>query len=137
MNMFVGTIAIVVLLVLYAFMRRPKTENYARPAERRKNPVKPDTKFHAVSLRFPASACEAAKAFDGRRLLSSAAPRIPLPDCDAPECRCRFVHHKDRRSGDDRRDPYGQGFGGASTGQFEEEQRKSGERREDPPDDMI
>jgi hypothetical protein len=65
----------------------------------------------------------------GRRFLSSAAPRIPLPDCDVMECKCRFAHHEDRRKGDDRRNPWGQGFGSGSTGTYKNEQRKGRDRR--------
>jgi len=134
---FVGIVAIVVLLVLLAFTRRPKPEKKKWPSERRQIPKQPDRKFHAVSLRFPSSACEGAKALGGQRFLSAAAPRLPLAECDVPNCKCRFVHHKDRRSGDDRRDTYGQGVGGGNTGKYETEQRKNRERREDPPDDIF
>jgi hypothetical protein len=135
MNMFAGIVAVVILLLVYFFIRQPKTKSNVRPAERRHVSSKADSTFHAVSLKFTSRACEAAKAMDGRRFLSTAAPRIPLPACDALECSCRFVHHDDRRSGDDRRNTYAQGFGGGNTGSFEQEQRKRGERRDDPPDD--
>ncbi len=68
--------------------------------------VDQSSKYHAVSLRYSSSACNAAKAMTGRRFLSGAAPRLPLPECDAQECRCGFVHHNDRRSGEDRRSPF-------------------------------
>lgn len=137
MKIFVGIIVIVLLLAAYTFVRRQKPASNVRPDSHRRVGTQQDTTFHAVSLKFPATACEAAKAMEGRRFLSSAAPRIPLPECDVLECKCRFVHHKDRRAGDDRRNIYGQGFGGASTGSYEEEQRKRGERREDPPDSLL
>jgi hypothetical protein len=35
----------------------------------------------------------------GKRFLSGAAPKIPLPGCDVLDCKCRFIHHKDRREG--------------------------------------
>lgn len=137
MNMFIGIVAVVVLLLVFVFVRKPKAETKSRLGGRRQSVSKPDPAFHAVSLGFPKNACDAAKAMEGRRFLSTAAPKIPLPECDAVECKCRFVHHKDRRSGDDRRDPYGQGFGGVATGSYEEEKRKRGERREDPPDETF
>jgi hypothetical protein len=44
------------------------------------------------------SACAAAKAQDGRRILATEAPRLPLSDCTQPhECRCRFSKFTDRR----------------------------------------
>ncbi len=137
MSMFAGIVVILVLFLVVIFVRRPKTKKTVRPVERRQSPVKADTTYHAVSLKFPSSACEAAKAMGGIRILSGAAPRIPLPDCDSHKCKCRFVHYKDRRTGDDRRDTYGQGLSSAGTGTHEEEQRKSGERRDEPPDDDI
>lgn len=136
MKIFIGIFVVVVLLLYYVFVHRPKSAPKARPVERRPALTQPDSSFHAVSLKFPPTACEAAKAMDGRRFLSSAAPRLPLPECKSLECKCRFVHHKDRRIGDDRRNPYVQGFGGASTGNYEKEQRKRSERRDDPPDDF-
>jgi hypothetical protein len=44
------------------------------------------------------SACAAAKAQDGRRILANEAPRLPLSDCTQPhDCRCRFSKFADRR----------------------------------------
>ena len=96
-------------------------------------PVPPDgaasSEFHAVSIKVTSAACDAAKAMTGRRFLAAAAPRLPLPDCDALECSCRFVHHKDRRTGNDRRSPFSPaGFGGG-TGSFKRDQREGTDRR--------
>ena len=66
---------------------------------------------------------------EGRRFLSSAAPRLPLAECDSLECNCKFVHHKDRRTGKDRRNPWGQGLGTSGTGNYRQEQREGGDRR--------
>jgi len=139
MSMFVGIVAILILLLLLIFVRRPKEQEKGRPAkvERRTAPAKADTRFHAVSLKSLSSACDAAKAMEGERFLSTEAPNIPLAECDATSCKCRYVHHKDRRATEDRRNPYTQGFGGGNTGTFEEEQRKTGERRIDPSDKVF
>lgn len=137
MKIFIGIFVVVVLILLYVFVRRPKTQDQVRPTVRRLISSKAETKFHAVSLRFPASACEAAKAMEGRRFLSTAAPRLPLPDCDSLNCKCRFAHHEDRRAGDDRRETHGWGYSGTSSGSYEEEHRKKGERRDDTPDDFF
>jgi len=83
------------------------------------------------------SSCQAAKDLEDRRFLSGAAPRIPLPDCDAAECKCKFVHHKDRRSGEDRRNSLGKGLSSPETGKHQVEQRKRRERREDPPESIF
>lgn len=89
--------------------------------------LKSTSAFHAVSMRYSVNACDAAKAITGRRFLSSDAPRLPLPGCDSPDCRCKYTHHADRRSGDDRRTPYDTGtFAkyGASAAQIERRERK-------------
>ena len=137
MSMFVGIVAILILLLLLIFVRRPKEVENARPVERRTTSGKPDTTYHAVSLKFLPSACDAAKAMEGERYLSTEAPNIPLPECDASKCKCRYVHHKDRRGRDDRRNAWGSGFGGGSTGSHETEQRKSGERRDQSSNDTF
>ena len=85
--------------------------------------------YHAVSLKYSSSACDAAKAMTGRRFLSSAAPRLPLPECDSLECRCRFVHHSDRRTGKDRRSPFSPARPTSGTGTFEAERRQNEDRR--------
>lgn len=94
------------------------------------------TAYHAVSIRFSENACDAAREMSGRRFLSSAAPRLPLPNCDATECRCRFVHHDDRRSGKDRRSPFAAGRLGGGTGSFQQERRERSDRRRDADADL-
>jgi hypothetical protein len=122
-----------ILLVAWLYMRRRKTA--APPPEPNSLPEAGSDRYHAVSIKYDRNACEAAKAMSGRRFLSAGAPRLPLPDCDVSECNCRFTHHKDRRSGSDRRSPFAAtGFGGG-TGSFEKERReKAGRRKEDAED---
>lgn len=92
------------------------------------------TRYHAVSIKTTSKSCAAAKDLLGRRFLSPEAPRLPLPDCDAPECKCRFVHHKDRRGDKDRRSPFSPaGFGGG-TGNYEKEKRARNDRRDNEDD---
>jgi hypothetical protein len=81
----------------------------AAPAVRQAVPrpaAKKDTAYHAVSIHYESNACAAARRADRRRFLAAAAPGLPLPECDIRDCRCRFVHHADRRSGRDRRSPF-------------------------------
>jgi hypothetical protein len=71
-----------------------------RPVEHRRigNP------YHAVSIEPGVRSCAAAREAQGERYLSSAAPMLPLDECTQSEtCRCRYVHHQDRRSQRDRR----------------------------------
>ena len=124
-----------VLLLVWLLLRRrqsQKTERTPRAASRPQN-----TAYHAVSIKLGERACEAAQAMSGRRFLSSAAPRLPLADCDAAQCYCRFMHHNDRRRGKDRRSPFAAaGFGGG-TGSFEKERRERPDRRHDADTDPF
>jgi len=42
-------------------------------------------------------ACPAVREFAPRRFLCSEAPTLPLPDCTAATCACRFERHANRR----------------------------------------
>ncbi len=130
MSISIAIVLIVILALVYFITRRKASAPDKRPAAARPLKSAATTDFHAVSLKFRSSACSAAKSLEGKRFLSNAAPRIPLADCDVLECTCRFVHHRDRRAGDDRRDPYSQDLGG-ETGKHPIEQRKRRDRRED------
>ena len=109
-------------------LRRNKTEALAEKTPA-KSKVEGTSAFHAVSLKYSSNACDAAKAMTGRRFLSSAAPRLPLPGCDALECRCGFAHHEDRRTGNDRRSPFNPATHGGGTGTFKIERRDRRDRR--------
>lgn len=109
-------------------IRYGKTELAPKPAI--KSPHK-KVDYHAVSIRFEENACSAAKVMSSRRFLSNAAPQLPLPECDALECRCIFTHHGDRRGGKDRRSPFGTAvYGGDGTGSPERDRRARKGRRE-------
>lgn len=120
-------IAVVVLLLwLKRLSGRPES-----PVEPLTS-VNPDGsgRFQAISIRVRPDACDAARALHGERFLAAEVPELPLPACTAVECGCRFVRHRDRRSGEDRRSPFQSGFGGSST-RREEDRRRTPDRRTD------
>lgn len=127
MTMLIAILVLLAAVLLLLRMRKRAGEAAkqvtTRP-RRRKN-----TTYHAVSIRFESSACAAAKDMSGRRFLATAAPRLPLPGCDVLGCKCRFAHHDDRRTGKDRRNPFGPSGRLGATGQFEQEQRTGSDRR--------
>jgi hypothetical protein len=90
------------------------------------------SRFRAVRIVPAANACAAARRSAQQRVLLTAAPRLPLEDCDRiMGCRCRFKHYSDRRSGDDRRTMFAPLGGDAVNGPLN---RRSGvERRRYPP----
>lgn len=134
------TVGLVLLLVAlfgaFLFLRRKAKVEETRPEPVRRPGAKP-TKFHAVSIRHEKNACAAAKELAGRRFLSGAAPQLPLPDCDAAECSCRFRHHDDRRSNKDRRSPFGLSGLSAASGAYEREQREGSDRRKSDDDEFF
>ena len=122
MALFFVAIAVVVVAAAYFYLREQK------PAE----PVASKTgSFHAVSIRIDKrSACDAVRKISGQRFLSAAAPRLPLLNCSAKTCRCKFERHADRR-GRPRR--------ASETGTFEplfwgenKREQSGGRRAEDP-----
>ena len=135
-------VSILVLLVgvwLYQRQRRAQAAAADPPREGRdrRQIGQESSAYHAVSIRLGRTACRAAAELEGQRFLSASAPRLPLADCDAGECDCRFAHHADRRSGSDRRDPFTSGSIGMGTGNFEEERRKVRDRRSDEDDEYY
>jgi hypothetical protein len=137
MDLPVTALLLVLLLLIWLFIRRRMARTQMPEEPEARAASRKNTAYHAVSIRFESNACKAAREMEGRRFLSTAAPRLPLPDCDVLDCRCRFIHHKDRRSGRDRRSPFATGGFAASTGKFEKEQRKGSDRRKSDDEDIF
>ena len=77
--------------------------------------VKPVMSHHAVTIVPGVKACAAARKLEDQRFLSREAPKLPLRNCDYPNCECHYVHHADRRSGPRRAREMGvalDGYGG-------------------------
>lgn len=125
-----------VLLVLTAvwLVVRIRRNKAAEIEESRPN-IRESGRFDAVAIQYSEKACDAAKAMTGRRFLANAAPRLPLPECDYLECRCQFAHYDDRRTGRERRSPFGGATTTGATGTFEKERRQSTDRRQAKNDD--
>jgi len=72
-----------------------KPVSSVRPARQAATPL---NVYHAVSIKSGPRCCQTAKSMSGVRFLSKQAPRLPLPQCDAASCECKYLHHEDRRS---------------------------------------
>ncbi len=123
-ELLLGVLLILAIVWLVVRIRQNKAALLAPPQKASNKGA-----FHAVAIKYSENACDAAKAMTGRRFLSSAAPRLPLPDCDYMDCRCAFAHYKDRRTSKDRRSPFAAGGVSGSTGKFERERREKTDRR--------
>ena len=132
-ELLLGTLLLLAVAWLVVRIRQNKAIEQVRSTRR----LKETGKFHAVALKYSENACDAAKALTGRRFLSTAAPRLPLPDCDYPGCDCRFAHFDDRRTGRDRRSPFAPATvgGTGTTGVNEQERRERTDRRNKNDDD--
>ena len=93
----------------WRFVRDPERRR-AKSSKRKGEPtveIRLLNPWHAVSIEAGKGACEAVRALQGQRYLSSGSPPlIPLKECDAARCRCRYKHHDDRRSGTSITDPF-------------------------------
>lgn len=74
-------------------LKRQKAPTNSR-ANERVHIVNP---YHAVSIAPCLMACENVRRYAGKRFLSSDAPILPVPGCGSAQCRCRYLHHDDRR----------------------------------------
>lgn len=75
--------------------------------KRGEQPVAPEKKkvarrFGAVEIHTRSGCCEAARSLEGQRFLAKQAPALPLPDCTAAQCSCKFGKLTDRRTEDRR-----------------------------------
>lgn len=122
-------ILILGLLVAVWWLVRKRREGSSEVSSPKLRSKSSNSQFHAVSIKYSGRACAAAKDLTGRRFLATAAPKLPLPECDILECSCRFAHHEDRRMQKDRRSPFGPGGTTGSTGTFNTEQRTGSDRR--------
>lgn len=59
--------------------------------------------YHAVSIQPCTHACNAVNAMRNKRFLASEVVTLPVPGCNALQCKCTYKHHSDRRTGEDRR----------------------------------
>ena len=135
---YVLLVLVVGLLAAWFVVRQGGKKTETRPDRRTSAPKTESTEFHAVSLKVGTYACDAAKKIAGQRYLASEAPKIPLAGCTAADdCACRFVHHKDRRTGKDRRSPFTSGGLAAASGKYEKERRQGRERRDDDDVDFL
>ena len=122
------------LLIAWYFYRKGLNKSGKREDQLISRGPKDAWEFHAVSIKPGAYACRAANEIAGRRFLSTEAPNIPLPGCNASECDCHFIHHNDRRSGKDRRSPFTSGGIASATGNYPGERRTGEDRRDDSDD---
>jgi len=85
------------------WLQRRKIDAQVRGSGRAVEHRRVGNPFHAVSIEPGSRCCAEARAREGRRYLSTAAPMLPLNGCTNASCQCRYQHHEDRRMQRDRR----------------------------------
>lgn len=100
------TAALILLLSATYYLLRPRRRRAtisrsSHRATRRKgqSTSRPRNPYQATSIRTNECGCSAVKALGKQRFLTSGAvPNLPLPECSAATCDCRYVRHRDRRT---------------------------------------
>jgi hypothetical protein len=89
--------------------------------------------YHSVSVETLPDCCIAARKLAKKRYLSDEAPMLPLENCQASDCQCRYLHFDDRRDEEaGRRNDFGLSqdlFG--SDGQTNRREESAGRRASD------
>ena len=68
------------------------------PADKLISPPGENNPFASVSVHCDKGACDAAREISGIRHLVDEAPALPLAQCSADACYCRYFNYGDRRS---------------------------------------
>ena len=98
----IGALVVAAGAACWLVFRRPSATQGRAPQQ----PKAAGGGFGAVEIRISGGACQPARALKGQRFLSREAPALPLPDCTAAQCTCKFTKWSDRRS-DSRRLEHG------------------------------
>jgi len=97
--------------------------------ERAQQTVNADNTYAAVSVACGERACFRAEAISGIRFLVDEAPRLPMSDCAAETCTCRYFHFRDRRSFLGNRRSSNGLDGGTAMSRFVRDRRRGPNRR--------
>lgn len=131
-----GLIAIPTAFVV---LRRGRPESARQPARRGTGAAvnsaadcnaSPGSDMHAVSIQMGPFPCDAVRGLREQRFLSADAPPLPRPGCDKSRCDCRYRHHGDRRTHEERRYPI-PALNGFDSMHQHGERRSTGDRRAD------
>ncbi len=100
-------LALAAVVILLLWRRYTQSASNATVAEKRKPSAKTsadfgETNFRATVIVPGREACDAAKLLADKPFLVAehSTPPLPLPNCTAPRCRCKYEHREDRREDD-------------------------------------
>ena len=99
------------------------------PAAEMVTPETDSNPFASVAVHCGEDGCAAARAIAGKRHLLDEAPALPLAQCAADVCNCRFFRYGDRRSLLTNRRSHGPTSGRANNSLWQDNRRSGHERR--------
>jgi hypothetical protein len=102
MNNGLYVLILIAVVLIWIYSKRSKTKSASKNKHSTKA-IKREQDFRGISIQICPQACAAAKELRDKRVLTSQAPMLPLADCNVSDCTCKYVHHNDRRSQEDRR----------------------------------
>ena len=116
------TLGIVSPWLYWRYRRNALAKRVVKPVTELENP------YLAIEIHTGWMPCDAVLELAAQRFLVAEAPQLPLPQCDKGECRCRHVSHDDRRSSEDRRNPFDR-YADFNNKSVEDKRRSTRERR--------
>jgi hypothetical protein len=114
MDVFLVVIAVAVAVIasyilLSRFLsREPVTARAGRTSVATGKTDNSSTQWRAVKVSPGLICCDAVSEVSEQVFLSRLAPSLPLDECSVGDCRCKYIHLEDRRSGGDRRAALGE-----------------------------
>jgi hypothetical protein len=104
--MTITTALILLFATAYYFLKpRSAEESVSKKVKKKSGARNP---YLATSISAEGCACAAVGNVANTRFLTSQnVPKLPLADCISATCKCRYVHHQDRRNSEgERRTPF-------------------------------
>lgn len=109
---FLLVLAVIAVIVFVVIKKRSRDGNNHISDKRSRGRVSPaavskdQASFRATKIVAADKSCQAARELQGKLFLDSElnTPKLPLPECtQISDCRCKYEHLDDRRSGEDDR----------------------------------
>ena len=99
----IAILIVAMILTLVKYSGRRERRPPAPAARRGATSIRQRTRWRAVKIVPGLIACDAVQSLTDQIFLASESPHLPLGDCARADCRCKYAHLDDRRSGSDRR----------------------------------
>jgi hypothetical protein len=100
------TLACLATAVFFFHSNGKHSQHATASSKKSQRRVSSHNRYRAASIIPGGCACAEATSLGDKRFLLDQTPRMPLRECDAAKCACRYVRHEDRRVRDDRRSPF-------------------------------